>query len=371
MRDLQRAEPIRRTAVARVLDAWRSRPAGRSQRDETTVRVQPDEQPERRVAPTPTPRTKAVLVAGDLRDSRAVAGESKAYLELAGRPMVLHVLDALIAAPEVGDVIIVGDAVRLERVLASSDVLARAARAGRAIQIVPQHPTLYENVWHGFLASLPPGPRDPSSVVLVVPADIPLVVPAEISSFLVRAHAAEADYVLGLTPSFALEAFAPRDGEPGIEMAYFNLAEGRFRQSNLHLVRPLRMGHREYIQEMYRARFQKQLGSMLLLALQVLRRELPRLWVLFPYLVLHTAGVLDRRGHVRAADWVRRWVSLRTIERCASALLRTRFVLVTTEIGGAAMDVDNDADRAAAEKRIDEWRAMQRERSAAALRSAS
>jgi CTP:molybdopterin cytidylyltransferase MocA len=314
-------------------------------------------------------RLKAVLVAGDLQDSRYVSGESKAYLTLAGRPMVVHVLEILLATPELSDVILVGNAERLLRTLGETGALQRAAAQGRAVTIVPQHPTLYENVWHGFLASLPPGTPDPDSEVLVVPADIPLAVPEEISQFIARARAADADYVLGLTPSAALEPFAPRDGQPGIRMACFNLAEGRFRQSNLHLVRPLRMGHREYIQEMYRARYQKQLSSMLKLAFQVMRRELRHLWVLIPYLVLHVAGVLDRRGHVRAADLVRRFVSLRTIERCGSLLLQTRFALVTTELGGAAMDVDNDEDRAAAETMFDTWNAMQRRQARAALRA--
>ena len=47
-------------------------------------------------------------------------------------------------------------------------------------------------------------------------------------------------------------------GAPGIHMAYFNLREGRFRQSNLHLVKPARLGNRHYIEDLYEHRYQRQ-----------------------------------------------------------------------------------------------------------------
>ena len=46
-------------------------------------------------------------------------------------------------------------------------------------------------------------------------------------------------------------------------MAYFNLREGRFRQSNLHLVKPAKLGNRHYIEDMYEHRYQRQLGQAL------------------------------------------------------------------------------------------------------------
>jgi hypothetical protein len=47
------------------------------------------------------------------------------------------------------------------------------------------------------------------------------------------------------------------------------------------------------------------------------------------------------------------------IDRAASALLRTRFTTVTTELGGAAIDVDNEADLEVVEKMLERWKAMQ------------
>ncbi|MFI5314246.1 MAG: nucleotidyltransferase family protein [Myxococcota bacterium] len=302
---------------------------------------------------------QAILVAGDRGASRAVRGTSKAFVEVAGRPMVVHVLEALLHTPEVSEVYLVGNPARLSAAVASFGCLALAAARGCPIHVVPQRETLYANVWYTFLRTIAPGRADDSHAVLVVPADIPLVIPEEISAFVARAEASGGDYVVGLSPESALAAFAPQDGAPGIEMAYFNLREGRFRQNNLHWVRPLRMGNRQYIDEMYENRYQKELGSQIRLAWRVIRREWRNLWVLGSYLAIHVAGVLHRRGHFAAADRVRASVPLASIERAASALLRTRFRTVTTELGGAAVDVDNEADLEVVEKMLERWKALQ------------
>ena len=138
--------------------------------------------------------------------------------------------------------------------------------------------------------------------------------------------------MVGLSPESALAPFAPRDGAPGIEMAYFNLREGRFRQNNLHFVRALRFGNRHYVEDMYENRYQKEVASQVALAWRVLRKEWRNLWVLGCYFLIHVAGVLHRRGYTRASDVVRASVPLAMIDRAASALLRTRF---TTRDDGA------------------------------------
>ena len=303
--------------------------------------------------------TQAILVAGDRSASRAVRGTSKAFVELAGKPMVVHVLEALLHTPEVDEVYLVGNPVRLAATVAQSGILALAAARGRPVHIVPQRDSLYANVWYTFLRTLSPGRTDADHAVLVVPADIPLVIPEEISSFVARAEASGGDYVVGLSPESALARFAPHDGAPGVEMAYFNLREGRFRQNNLHWVRPLRMGNRHYIDEMYENRYQKELLSQVRLAWRVIRREWRNLWVLGIYFVIHVAGLLHRRGQLELSDRVRQFAPLGAIERASSALLKTRFRTVTTELGGAALDVDNETDLETVEKMLERWKALQ------------
>ncbi|MEX2204767.1 MAG: NTP transferase domain-containing protein [Myxococcota bacterium] len=303
---------------------------------------------------------QAILVAGDRGASRAIRGRSKAFVEIAGKPMVVHVLESLLHTPEVCEIYVVGNPVRLQREIVSFGCLALAAARGCPVHVVPQRETLYANVWHTFLRTLRPGvKRDDAHAVLVVPADIPVVIPEELSLFITRAQACGGDYVVGLSPESALAPFAPRDGAPGVEMAYFNLREGRFRQNNLHYVRALRMGNRHYVEDMYENRYQKEIASQLALAWRVLRKEWRNLWVLGCYFLIHVAGVLHRRGQIGASDVVRSWVPLAMIDRAASALLRTRFTTVTTELGGAAIDVDNEADLEVVEKMLERWKAMQ------------
>jgi hypothetical protein len=124
-------------------------------------------------------------------------------------------------------------------------------------------------------------------------------------------------------------------------------------------VRALRFGNRHYVEDMYENRYQKELGSQIALALRVLRKEWRNLWVLQVYFLIHLAGVLHRRGWTAWADRVRRYVPLATIERASSALLRTRFKAVTTELGGAAIDVDNEQDLEVVEKMLERWKAVQ------------
>ena len=142
-------------------------------------------------------------------------------------------------------------------------------------------------------------------------------------------------------------------------MASFNVAEGRFRQSNLHYVRPFRMGNRHYIEDMYENRYQKQIGSVIALGWRILSREFRHLWVIPVYLWMHLAGWFERRGRLALSDRVRAGVPLATVERGLSALLQTRVATVVTALGGAAVDIDNEVDLAAAEKMLGPWKAYQ------------
>ena len=304
-------------------------------------------------------RIRAVLLAGDRGASRSIGGWSKPFLEVGGKPMVVHVLETLLHTPEISEIFVVGDPLRLQQGLVDHGVLLLAAARACAVHVVPQRDTLYENVWHGFLRTVPVGDTDDGHEVLVLPADIPLMIPEEVSQFLQEASRVEADYVLGLTPEAALAPYAVHASQPGMGMAFFNLAEGRFRGNNLHLVRPLRIGNRHYIQSMYESRYQKEIGNVLRLGWQILVRELRNTWVLLYYLLMHAAGVLDRRGHPWASDRVRALVPLAVVERGLGALLRTRFRFVMTHLGGAALDVDNEPDLEVVEKMIGQWKAQQ------------
>jgi molybdopterin-guanine dinucleotide biosynthesis protein A len=309
----------------------------------------------------------AIVAAGDLRAAKAIYGESKAYLEIDGRPLVRHVVSLLQAVPEVSEVWVVGNLPRLEAAL---DPDFRATLA-KPLHLVPQFRNLYENGWQTFRRLLPgapedgrdPGPDDADRPVLFVPTDIPFATPQEVSEFVRRALATGADYAMGLVTEEAMAPFYPAaPGEPGIRMAYFNLREGRVRQSNLHLLRPARIVNRHYIEEMYEHRYQRQFGNILALAWRLLVSERGGFVLLAYYLLMHAASIADRHGWKRAADGIRGWIPASRIERGVSSLLRASFRLVVTEAGGCAVDVDNERDFEAARQRFAEWSAAQRKR---------
>jgi len=307
----------------------------------------------------------AVVTAGDRGAAKAIHGESKAYLEIGGRPLVAHVVATLQHVPEVSEVWVVGDAERLRSVFAE-EPLRRALR--KPLHLVPQRNNLYENAWSAYRRLLPgageagrdPGPEDLDTQALYVSADLPFATPQEISAFVRQGSQLDCDYAVGLVTEESMAGFLPSaPGEPGIQMAAFNLREGRFRQSNLHLVKPARVLNRHYIDEMYRNRFQRELGSIIALAWRLLTNQRGGVGLLYYYLLMHCAGVVDRRGYRRLADALRRFVPLARVESACSDLLRTSFRFVVTEAGGAAIDIDNEHDYDTAKFRYAEWSKLQ------------
>jgi GTP:adenosylcobinamide-phosphate guanylyltransferase len=310
----------------------------------------------------------AIVAAGDRRAAKAVYGQSKVYLELGGRALVAHVVAALQDVPEISEVWVVGNAERLREVFEREEI-KRELR--KPFHIVPQFRNLYENIWQTYRRLLPgagPTGRDPETAeeqerVLYLSADMPFATPQEISQFIQRSSELDCDYACGLVTEESMKAFYPAaPGAPGIRMAYFNLREGRFRVSNLHLVRPARIVNRSYIEELYEHRYQKQFGNIVGVAVRLVRKEEGGLRILGYYLLIHLAGFANRRGWRRLADWIRAWIPLDRVAEACSALLRADFRFTVTEIGGCAVDIDKEKDYEVAAIAFDAWVDAQRER---------
>jgi hypothetical protein len=98
---------------------------------------------------------------------------------------------------------------------------------------------------------------------------------------------------------------------------------------------------------------------MIKLGWTLLRAEGGGLAVIYYYALMHLAGIADRRGWLRLADWLRHRIPMPRIEKGCSALLRTDFRFIVTEGGGCAVDIDNDEDFEIARQRWAEWSAAQ------------
>lgn len=310
----------------------------------------------------------AIVTAGDGRAAKAVYGESKVFLEVAGRPMVARIVATLQAVPEVSEVWVVGNRARLEAVFAEERLRAEIVKP---LHVVEQRRNLLENCWETYRCVLSGDPdrgRDPvgdevDRFVLYLSGDLPFATAQEISAFVRQALALpDCDYALGLVPEESLRDFLPAPGRPGIEVAYFNLREGRLRQSNLHLARPARLGNRHRIDEMYEHRHQKEFWNMAMLAWKLFFSRAAGPWIVLLYLVMHLASLADRWGLRVLADRLRGFVTIERNEAVVSRVLDTRFRFVITQAGGCAIDVDTDEEYDIVRARYDEWMREQQRR---------
>ncbi len=197
----------------------------------------------------------ALLVAGEGKDSYKVNHRHKAFLPIEGKCVISYVIEALQKAQSVRSITIIGPK---KEILEHMETDGINSDRPKPIHVLEQKRNLYENVWHGFLSTLPEERPEQElenspyrdKAVLVVPCDSPLITPHEIDYFVQSSNLENYDQVLGMTPEASLRVFYPEPGKPGIRMAYLHLKEQRYRINNLHLVKPIKIGHRHHIQQM-------------------------------------------------------------------------------------------------------------------------
>jgi GTP:adenosylcobinamide-phosphate guanylyltransferase len=308
-----------------------------------------------------------IVTAGDRHASRPVLGDNKAFLPLAGVPVINYVLSAIEQARCTARIFVVGDTARLRAALAVPNTPVRGTRP---LYLLEQGHTLYENAWNAFLHTLPdytPGMdwrlyMDTPAVdkaVLVMPGDIPLATPAEIDAFVDGCDLSRYDYCLGLSTEAVLQAYYPQDGRPGIQMAYFTLRDLHARQNNLHLVRPFRLGNRHYIQKVYNFRYQREWRNIVRMIWELCTTQHGSLRVAYYYLYLHMARLLTMLGWQHYPLFRPFFLEMPVVASAFSQLLQTRFTAVLTPYGGCALDIDNAEHYAAVCANFERWRAHQ------------
>ncbi len=304
-----------------------------------------------------------IITVGDRRGSRSVLGKNKAFLPIAGVPVIHHVLSAVERARCTARIFVVGDKARLEDILVIPD---SPFQGTHPLVLLEQGNTLYDNVWHTFLHTLPDytpdvdwrdyiGTSAVDKAVLVVSGDIPLATPFEIDEFVDGCDLARYDYCLGLTAESVLRAYYPQTERLGIRMDYYTLRDLRVRQNNLHLVKPMRFGNRHYIQEMYDLRYQQEWYNILKLCWQLWRGKDAPARIVWSYLCLHAANLATRYGWQHSILLRPFFPDLLIIASQMSQLLRTRFAFVETHYGGCALDVDNAEHYVAICDNFDSW----------------
>lgn len=293
-------------------------------------------------------QTDAAILIGDRGRSYPVRGQNKNFLEIEGMPLFIHVVRALEQARSLSLLFVVGDKRRIEHTLEKH----RSALINpHRVIALEQRNNLFANAVSAFEKaselgggkSEACGPRFQEKTMLYLPGDMPLVTPHEIDEFLEKCDPERFDYCAGVTPEESLRPFYPCAGSRGIRMAYFHVRQGKYRQSNLHLVKPMKVAHRHYIQKMYDYRYQKQPVNVAKLLWEFLRTNVGGKGI-YCYLVLHWNLLLARLGLGFLTGVFRRLVSIETVEEAIGQLLGCRFKIVETQMPGAALDVDNEKD---------------------------
>lgn len=302
----------------------------------------------------------AFVLAGDRGASHQILGTNKALLKLEGYPLFIHVLKALDEVAEIDRIYLIGPQ---KKMMEEIEQALPYTLFFKKIEVLEQKNSLIENILAAYSRSLP-GYQDGMDVHrlnhgdppgLFLPADIPLITPAEIREFISKADMEESDYCLGVTPEEALIPFYPKADQPGMKMAYVYTRTQAYRLNNLHLARPLRIGAGRDIQQLYDHRYQKYLGNRIRIMLEILKRPG---WpsVLKSYLLAQAAVFLAQSNRSGLAALFRRSLALSKVEREMSRFLGTRFKVVETNIGSAALDIDDEASYRILSTRFREWR---------------
>ena len=304
-----------------------------------------------------------ILTAGDRGRARPVNGTNKALLELEGSAVFTHVLAALENSPSVDRIYLVGPKDKMSDALEKPDV---PFKGRKPVKLFEQWDNLYLNVLNTYMAILKDrrGESERASSlgpVIVVPSDIPLLEAVELEEFVRNCDMEQYDYCLGLTSETVLKRYYPQKYRKGIRLMYFHMMEGSYRQNNLHLVNPLKILNRDYIQKIYDYRYQKEWGSIIKLFWEMYRTHEKTGKVLGQLILLHTCSLLYRIPKLALYKLPAKWLKKERIEQSVSNLLHTRFTTVETNFGGAALDIDNATHYTAIRENFGAWKRMQLE----------
>ena len=294
-----------------------------------------------------TKQFDAVLLAGDTGASRMVCNSNKSFLTIDEVPLLMYVLRALEKAETVNRICIIGPQDKVVKALEDHHGFLDHKKE---ITVCAQDETLFANAWKAFLHLHPEaqgvepentGPAE--KAVFYVSGDIPLVTSLEIDTFISLCDTDRYDYFLGIAPAENLNYFYPQKGRPGIKTNFFHIKEGRYRQNNFQLVKPLKVTNRHYIQKVYDYRYQRDMSNILKLACEFINHHVG-LKGFGCYALLHWHQFLSQIHLNPLTMPTRALLPHSFINSCISRVLGTRFTTTVTPFVGAVLDIDNERD---------------------------
>lgn len=294
----------------------------------------------------------AIVLAGTHGDpTRWIQGKNKAFLRVDGRPLVRHMIDALLGARSVADIFVVGPVDQLNEALAG---------VPDRIRIVEQQGNLLGNGWAGVYASERQrnGDRDVLRPYLAVSSDLPLVSSTALDDFIARCADVDqsADGACGLMIGLADEAGLEPFSETEIVRPYVELEFARTRLANIYIARPRALNNLAFLQTGFGFRKAVNWRNVLGLTFSFLSQQggMQAAWLT---LRLQATLLAARRG-----GWLyrrlRRWNTRQRVEAYTGKVLGGTVRLVVSPFGGLSLDVDDEDDFRKLAGRYDDWMAI-------------
>lgn len=160
--------------------------------------------------------TDAIVLAGGESEPGLSPGvPNKGFLDVAGRPLISHVVAALQRARGIGRIAAVGPAAALQ------------AAVGRDLTIVPDGGGIMDNVARAVQV------LDARAPTLVAASDIPLLTSSVVEEFLTACARQRADFHYAIVPKDAMDRQFPT-----AQKTYVTLTDGTFCGGSLMLFNP-------------------------------------------------------------------------------------------------------------------------------------
>lgn len=282
----------------------------------------------------------AIMLAGDRKAALPVCGINKAFLLLEGWPLFIHVITALNHSPSIETIYIVGPR---NAIMAALEKSLSAFLFTKKIEVLEQKESLLANSVYAYEYACGGENKKPA---LFLPADIPLVTGEEIEAFIAMSDMNQYDYCLGVTSENHLKQFYPKIKakikECGIKMPYLYLKDHVYRMNNLHIARLPPQHGASMLQTIYNHRRQKNIWNRVSMIYALFTAGHARALLLL-YMLAQAAVLCARFGFHRIAKLFRKPILLHQVEAEISCLLQTRFKAVEINVGGAALDIDDEA----------------------------
>ncbi len=287
---------------------------------------------------------------------RLIGGRNKAFLKIAGRTLVRHVVDALLEAQTIGEIFVVGPVEKLG--VALEGVPSR-------VRMVQQEGKMLTNTWAAIYASESRHTHEDAAVVhqrplLIISCDLPLISGRAIDDFVARCaaedQAAETPYAMlaGVVDEPGVTPFHPQEGETGIERPFVELSFGRLRLANIYVARPRNLAHQEFLQTGFSYRKAKDWRNVAALTLRLLTQHggWAAAWL---SVRMQFALWAKRYGWKRMYPWLRNGNTRERVERCTTAVLGGSIRVVITPFGGLSLDVDDEEDFEILSEKYADW----------------